>query len=69
MPRVEESYITASAYDLDLRPKSAHDPQLRTVPYIQTFADRLPFTAGLSFADLLFCEGPDATALLLNSLH
>ena len=69
MPRVADRYIEAAADDLDLRPKAAHDPAYRTVSYIQTFADRMPFTAGLSFADLLFCEGPDSTAVLMDSLR
>ena len=69
MPHVAESYVDASAEDLDLRPKGAHDPQFRTIPYIQTFADRMPFVPEMSFVDLLFCEGPDSTAVLRDSLR
>ena len=69
MPRVAGEYVDASPDDLDLRPKGAHDPQFRTIPYIQTFADRMPFTPEMSFADLLFCEGPDSKVLLTDSLR
>ena len=69
MPRVESSYIDAAAGDLDLRPKDAHDPSYGAIPYIQTFSDRMPFIPDMSFADLLFCEGPNSKALLADSLH
>lgn len=69
MPRVESSYVEAAAGDLDLRPKGAHDPQLHAVPYVQTFADRMDFVPAMSFIDLLFCEGPESTVLLRDSLR
>lgn len=37
-------------------------------PYVQVFADRLPFVPNLSAADLLFAEGPAAAALLRRCL-
>jgi hypothetical protein len=67
-----EQYVTASSEDVDLRGKKALrrpiDTSARseiTPEYIQVFADRGPFTAGLSVVDLLFCEGPSARELLL----
>ena len=69
MPRVESDYIKAAAGDLDLRPKDAGDPLFRAVPYIQTFADRTPFVPSMSFADLLFCEGPASKDVLRDSLR
>ena len=69
MPRVEQNYIKAAAGDIDLRPKAVHDPAFRIVPYIQTFADRMPFVPEMSFVDLLFCEGPDSMAVLRDSLR
>ena len=69
MPDVSERYVEAAESDLDLRPKCAHDPAYRTVPYIQTFADRMAFEAGMSFANLLFCEGPAAMDVLKDSLR
>ena len=69
LPAVSESYVAAADGDLDLRPKEAHDPAYGTVPYIQTFADRMPFVGGMSFADLLFCEGPGAKDVIADSLR
>ena len=69
LPAVSESYVAAADGDLDLRPKEAHDPAYGTVPYIQTFADRMPFVGGMSFADLLFCEGPGAKDGIADSLR
>ena len=69
LPAVSESYVAAADGDLDLRPKEAHDPAYGAVPYIQTFADRMPFVGGMSFADLLFCEGPGAMDVLRDSLR
>ena len=69
MPRVESIYIDAAADDIDLRPKDSHDPAFVPAPYIQTFADRTDFVPGLSFADLLFCEGPGAKDVLRDSLR
>lgn len=34
----------------------AQEPQSVEQPYIQVFADRLPFTAGLSALDSIFCQ-------------
>ena len=63
MPRVSREYLTATAEDLDLRPKN-EGPTFHVEPYIQVFADRQPFVANLSFPDLLFAEGPNALAVL-----
>ena len=69
MPPVESRYVEAAADDLDLRPKGAADPQFTETAYTQVFSDRQPFVPSLSFADLLFCEGPQAKAVLRDSLR
>lgn len=69
MPRVSESYVEASAGDLDLRPKRNEGPAFTAEPYVQVFSDRLPFAPNLSAADLLFAEGPGAAALLRRTLR
>lgn len=63
-PAVSERYVEASPDDLDLRPRHRQGPVFTTEPYVQVFADRLPFAPNLSFADLLFAEGPAAAAFL-----
>lgn len=68
MPRISESYVEASAGDLDLRPKRSEGPAFTAEPYVQVFSDRMPFVPNLSAADLLFAEGPGAAALLRRSL-
>lgn len=68
MPAVSESYLEAAPGDFDLRPKHAEGPAFRAEPYVQAFADRQPFAPNLSFADLLFAEGPDSSAVLKRSL-
>ncbi len=67
-PPLSERYVEAAAGDLDLRPKGSTGAGFRPAPYVQVFADRLPFEANLSFVDLLFAEGPSARELLLRSL-
>ncbi len=62
-PAVSRTYIEATPDDLDLRPKTK-GPVFRTEPYVQVFADRRPFVPNLSFVDLLFAEGPGASAVL-----
>lgn len=62
-PPTSESYIDVTAEDLDLRPK-AKGPAFLTEPYIQVFADRQPYVGNLSIVDLIFNEGPAATAIL-----
>ena len=59
MPRISETYITASDEELDLRNKK-RGSTLCAEPYIQVFDDRLPFAPNLSIFDLLMCEGPEA---------
>lgn len=69
MPAVSEQYVEAAAGDRDLRPKRAKDPAFVAEPYVQVFSDRLPFEANLSFADLLFAEGPEAVSVLGRCRH
>ena len=64
MPTLSDTYVEARPGDLDLRPRHAKGPAWRAEPYVQVFADRLPFTPGLSVIDLLFAEGPDSFSLL-----
>lgn len=64
MPEVSEGYVEAAAGDTDLRPKYTQGPAFTTEPYVQVFSDRLPFAPNLSFADLLFAEGPEAVSVL-----
>ncbi len=67
MPTISEDYIQATDIDLDLRPKGAIEAHQSVAPYIQVFFDRQPHVANLSILDLLFCEGPNARALLMAS--
>lgn len=64
MPEVSERYVEAAPGDRDLRPKRREGPAFATEPYVQVFSDRMPFEANLSFADLLFAEGPAAASVL-----
>lgn len=64
MPTVSERYVDAAPGDLDLRPKRKEGPVFTTEPYVQAFADRMPFVPNLSFADLLFAEGPASVSVL-----
>lgn len=63
-PEISNTYIVAKDGDLDLRPKGAIEVQKAVEPYIQVFFDRIPHEANLSIIDLLFCEGPNARAIL-----
>ena len=64
MPAVSETYVEARPGDCDLRPKNAEGPAFAPEPYVQVFADRQPFVPNLSFADLLFAEGPESSSVL-----
>ena len=64
MPAVSETYVEARPGDCDLRPKNAEGPAFAAEPYVQAFADRQPFVPNLSFADLLFAEGPESSSVL-----
>ena len=64
MPKLSERYIEAAPGDTDLRPKHREGPAFIAEPYYQVFSDRMPFEANLSFADLLFAEGPEAVSVL-----
>ena len=69
LPNFSETYIDATEEDLDLRPKQKEGSAFVAEPYIQVFSDRLPFAPNLSVADLLFAEGPAASAVLAQSLR
>lgn len=64
MPAVSETYVEARPGDCDLRPKNAEGPAFAAEPYVQVFTDRQPFVPNLSFADLLFAEGPESSSVL-----
>lgn len=64
LPPVSERYVEAAPGDLDLRPKCKKGSAFVAEPYVQVFSDRLPFAPNLSFADLLFAEGPAAASVL-----
>ena len=64
LPPVSERYVEAAPGDLDLRPKCKKGSAFVAEPYVQVFSDRLPFAPNLSFADLLFAEGPAAVSVL-----
>lgn len=68
MPEVRDRYIDTAPGDLDLRPRNAKSPAFEAEPYVQVFADRMPFAANLSFADLLFAEGPGCISVLRRCL-
>ncbi len=63
-PAISNEYITATGDDLDLRPKGVIESLPTAAPYIQVFFDRHPHEPNLSIVDLLFCEGPNASAIL-----
>lgn len=67
MPRISESYITATEGDMDMRDKKRDGSTYAAEPYIQVFSDRFPFEANLSILDLIMCEGPEARATLIAS--
>jgi len=46
---------------------AAHDPSFEAPKYYQVFNERLPFAANLSVLDLIFCEGPSARDIILES--
>ncbi|MDE7078473.1 MAG: WbqC family protein [Alistipes sp.] len=68
MPAVSLTYVEAQRGDFDLRPKNVEGPAFAAEPYVQVFADRQPFVANLSFADLLFAEGPNGCSVLRRCL-
>lgn len=74
MPAVSREYVAAAPGDVDLRPKrplsdNAKGPAFVAEPYVQVFSDRMPFEANLSFADLLFAEGPASVSVLKRCLR
>ena len=64
MPALSENYVDAAAGDLDRRPKHREGPAFVAEPYFQVFSERMPFAPNLSFADLLFAEGPASVSVL-----
>lgn len=64
MPTLSERYVEARPGDLDLRGRNSEGPAFEAEPYFQVFSDRMPFAANLSFADLLFAEGPASVSVL-----
>lgn len=66
MPCLSESYVTASADDIDMRDKRRGSTFVAE-PYIQVFCDRMPFVPNLSILDLVMCEGPEAIDILRRS--
>lgn len=76
-PAFAERYVEAAPGDLDLRARHCEGRRVQTEgpddfspePYVQVFADRMPFAANLSVADLLFAEGPTASEVLRRSLR
>lgn len=64
--RISNSYVVATAEDIDLRPK--HRQTVFTTPhYFQLFCDRIPFAENLSILDLLMSEGTATSRLLAVS--
>ena len=64
MPDLSDTYVDAAPGDLDLRPKHREGPAFVAEPYFQVFSERMPFAPNLSFADLLFAEGPASVSVL-----
>ncbi len=64
MPTISESYIEATDYDIDLRPKSKEGSTFCAEPYTQLFSNQDSFTPNLSFVDLLFAEGRGSKEVL-----
>ena len=64
--RVSDVYVEAAAGVCDCHrpsepaPAAAASAAVAAEPYIQVFADRMPFVADLSVLDLILCEGPAA---------
>ena len=66
VPPISESYVVATADDIDLRPKRAKHIYMLE-PYVQVFSDRMEFVPRLSIYDLLMCEGPEAVSYLRSA--
>lgn len=74
VPVVTQNWVQKPDHNVDLRqcvhPKarlSKPDPHFAALPYQQVFQDRYGFIPNLSIVDLLFNEGPQATAVLRKS--
>ena len=64
LPAFSPTYVEAQPCDLDLRARHNEGPAFEAEPYFQVFSDRMPFAPNLSFADLLFAEGPASVSVL-----
>ena len=60
---ISETYVECGPDDLDLRAKK-RESSFVCPPYYQLFSDRFAFEPNLSFADLLFAEGPSSIDVL-----
>ena len=70
--RFTESY-SRSGYSQDFRDgihpkKRIRDPLFKPVEYVQVFQSKFEFQSNLSILDLLFNTGPDAKAIIQNSI-
>lgn len=72
LPTVSECYVTAADEDCDLRPKRRAEQKngstFTAEPYIQVFAENIPFAPNLSVIDLLCAEGPNSSSVLARCL-
>jgi len=48
--------------------RNVHDPFFKPAPYPQVFSDKFPFQPNLSILDLIFNEGPNASAIIKQSI-
>lgn len=60
---ISETYVECGPDGLDLRAKK-RESNFVCPPYYQLFSDRFAFEPNLSFADLLFAEGPSSIDVL-----
>ena len=60
---ISERYVESSPGDCDLRAKK-RESTFVSPEYFQSFGDRFAFVPNLSFADLLFAEGPSSIDVL-----
>jgi hypothetical protein len=61
-----KTYENAEDYRALASPKVLAEKPVKEIKYQQVFEERHGFTSDLSIIDLLFCEGPHSTQLLLN---
>ena len=58
------TFLNANALEIPIANPQLIIPNSQPPVYLQVFADRVPFTTGLSVMDVLFCQGPEAKNLL-----